>query len=75
MILAVPPATAVTTPFDETVATLSLLEVQVTVFIVAFVGATLSVILKLVPASTVFVFGEIVTEVTGITTLTSHEAL
>ena len=63
-----PPATAVTTPFELTVATFSLLDFHETVLIVAFVGETLATILKLSPASTVFVFGEIVTEVTGITT-------
>ena len=50
---AVPPATAVTTPSSETVATVSLSEVQRTFLLVAFSGVTVAARVLLPPTSRV----------------------
>ena len=49
VIVAVPLATAVTLPFASTVATASLLDVQVTVLFVALAGETVAVIVPVAP--------------------------
>ena len=64
---AVPPATAVTTPSSETVATVSLSEVQRTFLLVAFSGVTVAARVLLPPTSRVMLLSFSDTPVTETT--------
>ena len=66
VILAVPAETAVTNPDEFTVATAVLLELHVTVLLVAFAGAIVADSCCVFPVYKLAVVGETLTEATGI---------
>ena len=75
VMVVVPAPTAVTLPEEFTVATLVLLDAQVTAVFVAVVGATVAVSVRYAPFLTVAVVELKVTLVTGWITVTVHAAV